>query len=666
MTKIGRKGTFSKPILHNSTELVAELPQVERGEHELTIVSTRGRGVTQTSLIDLSRFQGTNLITNHISGIRQQLLADSSRGTLKHCKQALARFQAYIRWYTESFGPAPSRAEEVNEHFCGQIVLWLAAAEMGDADRSSAMRWMKRLLKAIGVSPALLPPNPFPDAALLAQARETLTSEQARQLMNRAKFEVSVVIRRTREAHRLAARGHDPRTRAGGKIGDWRRPENRAWVMKRLLKRRIETFNDLRFNHGMRGVLAQLEGQEAAEAVTPGGKVERLRGWNGHMRWFFPGISDVPAFVALLMLRTGWNLTTIASLRSRRWLLPYPYRVGTVSEETHVYIVSHKTRGRKRKLSSSPEKKIPSSKRPWSYPYRILQFVDYWTAALRRELNRKMNALTAKPTLSKDERFEFEKLEAIKDDLFIYKTEQSISSLGWDVDREGRGAVALRSFFQRTGLPFTFRDLRDAPILFSYEQSGQNLFIAQVMAQHADRSTTALYLRRKRMIDQMSLNANRIFDGSLSLIRADEFSVETLRGRLAGQGFTPTQVDNLLDIGTTTRWGNRCADPEAPPPAFDHRDETTKACRTQDCIDGCPFARWFRESVDHVARQMVNAERVLATLGLESTEASSLESRIARCRTLLSQWPPEVGDRAVAAAREAAAGEPDIFLGGAS
>lgn len=664
MPKVGRKGAFVRSTSPHRPSVTEDLPQGVRGEHALSIVSTRGHGATETSWIDLARFQSTDLIANHISGIRQHVLADSSRGTLKHCRQALVRFQNYVQWYTENFGAAPSRAEEVSHHFCGQIIFWLAASDMGDADRCVSMRWMKRLLSAIGVVPALLPPNPFPDAGPVPNARDTLTNEQARHLVNRAKFEINVVIRRTREAHRLAAKGRDPRLKAGGRHGDWDSPENRAWVMKRLLERRIETFNDLRFKHGMAGVLARLATREAAETVTSDGSVKRLRGWNGHLRWFFPGLSDVPAFAALLMIRTGWNLTTIAALRSRRWLRPYPYRVGTTSEESHVYIVSYKTRGRSQKLSSSPEKKMPSSKRPWSYPYRLLQFVDYWTAALRREINRKLDALAAQRVLTNDERLEFEKLDAIKDHLFIYKTEQAITSLGWDMDRGGHGANALRTFFKRNNLPFTFRDLRDAPILFSYEQSGQNLFVAQVMAQHADRRTTALYLRRKRVVDQMWQNATTIFDRSLSLIRANEFSAETLRSNLAGQGFTPPQISNLLDVGTTTRWGNRCADPEAPPREFDHRDGAMEACRTQDCIDGCPWARWFRESVDHVARQLVNAERVRATLGLESTEASSLDSRIARCRTLLSAWPPEVADLAIATARETAVGDADLFLGG--
>lgn len=492
MGRRSQKGAFRDPAVAPALG-----PAAVSGAVVLTTVAGYGYGPTDGSKLDLSHYASTPLIANNVVAVRN-LMKNKAPSTVKGVRRHLSEIRSYIEWYRKRFAAAPSLAEEVTPRFSHQFIVYQFERESAESSKSHSTRWFKRFLAEIGVPLSLLPPNPFRDESS-NDARDSLSAVQAKQILNRAKFEIEVVRRRTREAHQLASKGQDPRRHAGGRAGDWAKPENRAWVMKRLLKRELHTFDDLRFKLGHRTVLAGIEGRAGAEVINSEGSVERLSSWNGHLRWFFPWPSDLAPFAALVMLRTGWNLSTVTALQSRHWLERYPYRLSSGSEESHAFIVSHKARGREHELEPSKEERFPSSRRPHSHPYRLLKFVEYLTAGLRKEIWRRRSALLAleERTIREDE--ELDRLDRIKDDLFIFKTEQGISSFQWLLTREGTvGEVA--DFLRRAGVPQQTRPLRDAAILFSYEASGQNLFVAQLLANHANQNTTALYLRRRRTL----------------------------------------------------------------------------------------------------------------------------------------------------------------------
>lgn len=634
-----------------------ELQQLATPQAKLSVVAAYGHGRVETAGLNLAAFTDIPIIINNTSALRR-LAANKAPATLGAIRRNLSEIASYVAWYEKRYEAVPKSSDEVSPRFTHQFIAYQFERETAEETKSIALRFFKRFLLEIGVGRALLPPNPFRgDRADVP--RDTLSHDAAKLILNRAKLEIGVIRRRACEAHRLAAVGHDPRLAAGGAVGDWSRPENRAWVIKRLLNRELHTFDDLRFKLGFRTVLAGLEKFPAAEVILPDGSTKRLGGFNGHLRWFFPWADDLAPFAALMMLRTGWNLTTVATLESRRWCKPYPYRLGSTSAESHVYIVSTKVRGRNDAMTMSKVERFPSARRPHSHPYRLLKSVEYLTAGLRREIYRKRSELMMLSELTPRQESELQRLEEIKDDLFIFKNEQGISSFRWVVAREGT-VEEVSAFFRRAGVSTNTRQLRDAALVFSYEASGQNLFVTQLLANHRDRKTTALYLRRKRTLDRIWRDAIRVFDSSLKLIEQGKFGVAALREALSSQGFDADQVSSLLDPKTTTRWGNRCADPKHPPQGFDRQSEGG-ACRTQDCIDGCPYARWFSESIEHVARHLVSAERLLAKLGTESTEGSSLSSRVERCRLLLSRWPKHERDKAVTSARQRSSD--DLFLG---
>lgn len=649
-----KKGAFTA-----SAETISPNFQPVDDAIELSTVSGLGYELTDRVTVNLSEFSNTPLVINHLEEIRG-IIRNKAPATVKKIRMDLREIQTYTKWYECNKGPAPTKAEEVDAAFTHHFITFQIGREISESYKCSYVRSFKRYLTAISVPLSLLPPNPFRGGSENG-VKDTLDYPQAKLILDRAKLEISVVQRRAREAHQLASRGHDPRREAGGEQGDWQKPENRAWVIKRLLRREIHSWDKMRLELGYRNVLAGLEGKPGAEVVGEDGCTFRMTGWKGHLRWFFPWPGDLAPFATLVMLRTGWNMSTVANMQSRRWLECYPFSLRDGAGDSHVYVVSFKTRGRGDPLQPSKKQRHPSDRRPRTYPYRLLKSVEYITAGLRKEIWRKRSVLMSLKRRTADEDLELEKLESIKNDLFICKTEQGISSFRWMVTKEGT-VEYIGDFLRRAGVPSQSRNLRDSAIIFSYETSGQNLFVAQVLAQHSDPNVTALYLRRARTLDRIWNDAVRIFDSSLRLIEAGEFSVDKIRAELRSQGFSEKQIGSLMDPQNTTRWGNRCADPSSPPGGFDRRSSGGE-CRLQDCIDGCPHARWFSESAPHVARQLASAEKLLEELGSESTEGSSLRSRADRCKALLRRWPVEIAAQAMQKASMEAPAEGDLFFG---
>jgi hypothetical protein len=129
-----------------------------------------------------------------------------------------------------------------------------------------------------------------------------------------------------------------------------------------------------------------------------------------------------------------------------------------------------------------------------------------------------------------------------------------------------------------------------------------------------------------------------IFALSVSLINSDQFTHEALKIILEAQGFVGQSIDNLVNPEFRTRWGNNCATPYDPPPGFSQGTRPGEMCRCQDCIDGCPSARWFYDALSIVEKQHAALCARRDNVGLISIEGSSLPSQIARCETLLTAW----------------------------
>ena len=654
MPKGARKGIFAdgkRP--RESAPVTSEI--VSRDPTTITIVSGKGAGISEIGEVSLKQYVKCNLVYSNSEKIMLNYVGDVSyKSALSKIKQ-ISGVVTYIDWYRGKFEMPYIDFQCINLHFCYSIVNFLEISGLHEATKARRLIVFRKLMKAIGVSESILPQNPYSVRAPIPTERNLLSRDQLKRVLKQAKFEAEIVRRRSHEALHLRNIGRDPRRAEGGKKGDWLRPECRYWIVENAIGLELCTFNDIRFTRGMHAELRGLEGKPGAEIVaTEGDEARRAVGWKGHLRWFFPWCDDMMPFLTLFLLRTGANLSSAATLRVGEWEGQSPFSIGEELQDTQAFIKLLKVRGRPNTRNSGKAILIPSPKRPWSYPYRVLKFVEQLTAPLRREVKKRIRYLKTQKGLSNDERRELKRLNVIQNDLFLYKIEREVTSLAW-ATRGGNMPKYIGQFFNRCGLKLTTRHLRDAPIVFSFQASGHNIFVAQLLASHVKGDTTALYVRRDRILQVVEKQAESIFELSLDTIRlGDNISVKHLRKALREQGLSDIAISNLSDAHNVSRWGNRCLDPADPPREFG-TPGPLGICTKQDCIDGCPNARWFRDSIHHVATELILAEQRRDSAGLETSLSSTIGSRISRCKSLLSRWPESEVQHALATARETSA-----------
>ncbi|MBY3441619.1 hypothetical protein [Rhizobium laguerreae] len=497
------------------------------------------------------------------------------------------------------------------------------------------------LLRAIGIPPHLVPPNPYP--------RERVTNpvlyddRQTRAAVKTLKCECEVVIKRVKTLQLLLGTGKDPRKEHGGKKGDWEKPENGIFIATQVVGISLISWDDMNASDDIadfRSIMHGLNKCPGAPYVNDNGGVSLEKGWRGQIRWFHPYADDIAPFVVLTMIRTGVNFSAIARVKSgkKNWSEPYPFTVGGSPVDQYVFMVFEKDRGTDPDDDDEgPNIRVVSSTRPYSHPYRVFEFVEQLTAPLRAEMHNEITQLKAINARSEKEQQRLLKLERIKDDLFIYRTKSTgFGSLADYADT----AVpeAIKKCLLRCKLQTNIRHLRSLKINFAYTASGNNLFVSQLLAHHRTASTSLFYIRRKATLERHYELFQNIFSLSISLINSNKFTYESLRITLETQGFVGETLDNLMNPEYRTRWGNNCATPYNPPSGFNQETPPGELCRCQNCIDGCPSARWFYDAVSIVEKQHATLCARRERVGLISIEGSSLPSQIERCETLLGAW----------------------------
>jgi hypothetical protein len=121
-----------------------------------------------------------------------------------------------------------------------------------------------------------------------------------------------------------------------------------------------------------------------------------------------------------------------------------------------------------------------------------------------------------------------------------------------------------------------------------------------------------------------------------------------LRKELKSSGLEDWQITNILDPNTRSRYGNRCGGPTSPPEPFNNGTPPGQLCRSQDCIDGCPLARFLPDALPFLVRQWISIKQQLGSVGVAAVFENSLQHRLNRLERILDKYPPS----AVLAERE--------------
>lgn len=630
-TRLGKfvKGTPSLPIDARKLE-----------DHAISVVSQQGKERALERLLSFKGVEKCVLLMSNISKLRTAAVQRKTPNSVKRFRGQLREFAAYVAYYERSFQRPVNCVNDIDFSFIEAAIDFYEFQE-GRVTKLTSFNYM---LGALGVDRKLIPIVPW--SAEIPPPKSLISEEIVKNAMKMARAEIQLIFKREKETETLGEVGFDPRRGTGAKLGSWKKPECRYWIMENVFRFEARLFDDLRFKFGLNAELRGLEKKPGAEYVADDGTVRRDEGWLGHLRWKLPFISDMRPFIIAILLRATVNASALATIRvNKKWAVPCPVQLSQNRAVPFVYILCEKVRGRKNGKARPKTIRFVSDADNWSHPYQLLKFIERWTLPLRKEILRQIGDLSSLRAPSPAQTEELKRLVEIKDDLFIYKTEQQITSFGQEMNSGGyhRSMIATLA---RYGLPTDLRMLRDVGLAHT-QRNGPNLQLLRIIAQHGDRKTPELYARRKELDERKDKMAISCFDSSIALIKSKRFSKQNLREVLTEQGFNNPQVDNLLDADNRTRYGNGCASPTEPPKDFAFGTAPGASCQQQDCLDGCPYARWFREALPTLISELRLAEAEYRQSALESRITSTIQSRIRRLNSLISRWPKKDIDKAL-------------------
>lgn len=608
MGKRNRKGSFSAPPPFDHS-----MRPTTNFSETIQTVSYRGGNVVDDHFVSLGEFQDVKLMWDHRDALFMDFFHNSPKGTNKNAARFLRVIRDYWRHLQTKLRFSLTLQLLREEHTNGfmEYIQTYASKEIH-------VRYFNRFLRAIGAPARLLIANPYSTSE--RAVKKSPPSGAFRNAVHRAKADADVIRKRLKDFHRLRPLGRDPRLQRGG----WTFPENRIWFVENVIGMSVPAWTDLKRNPEVGRYLYKLQCHVGAPGVDGDGNEIGQNGYLAHVRWFYPQPDDLIPFIALLLLRTPLNLMSIADAQvGGDWESPYYFNMSSKNGE-FVFVWFDKVRGRHDRLNDPNPVFAVSPVTPRSYPYQVRKFVEELTAELRKELRREIDAMSIDPAASTQE---LNRLRSIENDLFLYRSFKGINSLR-HVMLAGNPPLFLTEGLRNYGI--SAGDTRGNNLAHVYNLSGLNLVSIHMLAMHRDKNLSILYARREAAVRKTEQLFRNIFNHSINLIAASIFDTENLKLLLEAQNFANDEIGSLLNADTVARWGNRCANPRRPPHGFADGTPPGQPCRGQNCIDGCPNARWFSDSGKVIKHLLINLRSKHAALPHAATASSSLSSKISR------------------------------------
>jgi hypothetical protein len=488
-------------------------------------------------------------------------------------------------------------------------------------------------LRELNKLPPLFWPARKPDAFSTKEPTDATALMQFYRAMKREARGVKAMFA---EGSALASQGYDPRG-AAPSSSDWQSRENRAWIVRELTSERLLDRAEFRAEGAFWGMMG---GPPGPEYLAPGMTDRGREGIVGALRWFHPSYRDTAVFLWLFLVGTGWNLSTALNLDvtdDASWFEPHPH------SDDHVQIVSYKGR-------AHDEHHAISMRKPEWHSFQIVKFMIERTkplrATARHQLENARRVHAVNPTSRNAA--EVVELERVVRSPWLYHVVNktgALSALGKD-DANHLGPIA-RAVVKKSGLLERYpmletvctSDTRDAWINFAYVQSGFNVLITQLAAQHKSPKTTRYYLKSRRYREHSEKQVRKVQNILFSEISHGRVVDPTrLRLLVVNGEITPEQENRLKDLRQRTRLGMGCLEPTSPPReiAPDHRPGSL--CRVQRCT-GCELGVVFADSLRPLARACAELIHLKRTIPLASWEGSSFQWELASIERTLTSFP---------------------------
>lgn len=601
----------------------------DRDPLEITSFSYRGKSPSQKTRFLIRGFEEFPIVYQNVDKLYLEFIKGRAESSLVSLRKKLTFITKYSEWFAIRFSQASHSNAVPNIDFISSIFDYLE----NERSKYAKMKFFRRFLRAIGVPSEIIPINPY--KANQPKIKETSSLNKTRSILKTFKNECSIIKSRSKECADIIDKGRDPRRQFGGKHGDWSRMENRMYVLRNVIGIDIRNIELMR-PQGLRTAIAGFERFPGAVTLRSDGAAIRKGGVTGHLRWFYPCLRDLFPFVALLQLRTNFNISNITGLH----LGGYEFRdsplqfFGKLDQITQFSVQKFKT-------VNDPDGepsfvRAMTLKHPSSYPLKLIRFLEELRAPLAQQIIFLIENLEKLPSLNRDQIVELERLRTIKKDLFLYYTDGTVRSLG-EYARKGEIPSSFIIWMKALNFPTEFNNARNTGLANGLIFSGGNDRMITLLANHMGGTSSKYYSRRRNIIDILDKFFIEYFEVSISLIKSKNFSKSNLRVIFTDRGFSRREIDNILSDDTITHWGNRCASPRKPPGDFAKGTPPGHVCVGQNCIDGCPNAIWFPSALEIVRRKRDELVAKRSTLNFLVSSSGFINQHIARCEYIIAQ-----------------------------
>lgn len=623
-----RIGKFrDQNTLAKETSSLATFPDQNVSIKEILITSYRGKAPPQHNKFSFEDFQDCSIILMNRDRIYKNILKGRSRATLKVLKKALRFIATYFQWLQDRHGINVYTPDDIDLNTSSLVYVFLRERN----ENYNKINFFRRFLRTIGVPEENIPLNTYISSS--SDPADVVAIELIVKMYNHFKSEALIVMSRAVEFEELRFSGHDPRRSHGGNFGDWASLANRIYVVLHVIGTEIKLVNNVRAG-GLRTPLAGLENYPGAMVLRENGEHKRKKGLTGHLAYLYPSERDLLPFVCLLLIKTRFNVSVIMGLKIGTYVFrPVAFQYG--KGERVIQFAALKFRTVNDSEAEPSYVHCLSLVKPYGHPYKIIKFLEKLTHPIRMEAKRTIAELKSRPSLNETDEEYLKSLETIKDDLFLYSASGRIGSLGKFAEIGSSPSVFTDSMVA-LGFPTSLGGIRKAALAHGSNLSGANQSIVTLLGDHKNNRSAISYRNRKQLHHKWQSLFIDVFELSISLIEIQSFTKQNLKLILGKQGLTAREIENLLDEGSLTKWGNRCSDPLAPPPGFDVGTEKGKRCVGQACIDGCSRARWFPDVLKLVERQRIDLTTRLTAIPFAAGAYSVIHDRIERCEKIIA------------------------------
>lgn len=363
-----------------------------------------------------------------------------------------------------------------------------------------------------------------------------------------------------------------------------------------------------------------------------------------------PTYEDLYYTLALLLMRTGFNMSTALSILPHDWHTPH-VTAGDLIEV--IYARKARSNGKLQETQSNKFKEL--------HAYDLIIRVLRWTEPLRCLVRSQIEAIDkriADKSLPAEQRQNLwitrRRLWRLTYETWLYLSRdgevRKLADIHW---RDLQADILKAGIVEANGAVPTFnqRLTRRAWAGFVYDKSGSNLIVTKMLLGHSDLGSLLTYISR-----QAELNRNRrewvvLQNSILRLIRTGKLTAEAVRELVRRGELSAAEAETIATGATLTRSGLVCSDPRGPDPHVDPQHKPGDLCRTQDCLKGCGRAFVTFETAKYLARTIVGLESQQEQMPFQAWIASDYPHELSFARDLFSQYAPAVQKTAIDNAR---------------